>query len=51
MIVQLEGQVDETAAALTIQDVLKLKGEVQCLAPGKLPRDGLVIEDRRTYET
>ena len=51
MIVQLEGNVDETAAASAIQDVLKLKGEVQCLAPGTLPRDGLVIEDRRTYET
>ncbi len=51
MIVQLEGQVDESAAAKAVQDVLKLKGEVQCLAPGKLPRDGLVIEDRRTYET
>ena len=51
MIVQFEGSVDESAAAKAVQDVLKLKGEVQCLAPGKLPRDGLVIEDRRTYET
>ncbi len=51
MIVQLEGAVDEAAAANAVQNVLKLKGEVQCLAPGKLPRDGLVIEDRRTYET
>ncbi|MEL6839727.1 MAG: phenylacetate--CoA ligase family protein [Pseudomonadota bacterium] len=51
MIVQLEGSVDEKAAASAVQDVLKLKGEVQCLAPGAMPRDGLVIEDRRTYET
>ncbi len=51
MIVQLEGNVDEAAAATAVQDVLKLKSEVQCLPPGKLPRDGLVIEDRRTYET
>ena len=51
MIVQLEGSVDEAAAASAIQDVLKLKGEVQCFAPGTLPRDGLVIEDRRTYDT
>ena len=51
MIVQLEGAADETAAAAAIKDVLKLKGEVQCLAFGTLPRDGLVIEDRRSYET
>ncbi len=51
MIVQLEGAADEAAAARAVQNVLKLKGEVQYLAPGKLPRDGLVIEDRRTYET
>ena len=51
MIVQLEGNVDEGTAAKAVQDVLKLKGEVQCLGPGRLPRDGLVIEDRRTYET
>jgi phenylacetate-CoA ligase len=51
MIVQLEGEVDEAVAARTVQDVLKLKGDIHCFAPGKLPRDGLVIEDRRTYET
>ncbi len=51
MIVQLEGSVDEAAAAGAVQDVLKLKGEVSVMAPGTLPRDGLVIEDRRTYET
>ena len=51
MIVQLEGAADETAAAAAIKDVLKLKGEVQCLASGTLPRDGLVIEDRRSYDT
>lgn len=51
MIVQFEGEIDEAAAASEVQDALKLKGEVQCLAPGTMPRDGLVIEDRRTYET
>ncbi len=51
MIVQLEGAADEAAAASAVQDVLKLKGEVQCLPPETLPRDGLVIEDRRSYET
>jgi phenylacetate-CoA ligase len=51
MIVQVEGVADDTAVAAAVQDVLKLKGEVQCLAPGTLPRDGLVIEDRRRYAT
>ncbi|WP_341367335.1 phenylacetate--CoA ligase family protein [Yoonia sp. BS5-3] len=51
MIVQFEGQLDQTAAADAVRDILKLKGEVQCLAPDTLPRDGLVIEDRRSYET
>ncbi|MDX8352599.1 phenylacetate--CoA ligase family protein [Cognatiyoonia sp. IB215182] len=51
MIVQFEGEIDEANAASAIQDALKLKGEVQYLAPGTMPRDGLVIEDRRTYET
>lgn len=30
--------------------VLKMKGAVEVLAPGSLPRDGLVIEDQRSYE-
>jgi phenylacetate-CoA ligase len=52
MQVQIEGAgIDDAAAAAAVKDVLKLKGELQCLAPGTLPRDGLVIEDRRTYET
>ncbi|WP_411891217.1 phenylacetate--CoA ligase family protein [Yoonia sp. SDW83-1] len=52
MIVQVEGEgLDQAAIAAAVQDVLKLKGEVACMAPGTLPRDGLVIEDRRTYET
>ncbi|MBE0412542.1 phenylacetate--CoA ligase family protein [Yoonia sp.] len=52
MTVQLEGAgFDPAVIAAAVQDVLKLKGDVQCCAPGTLPRDGLVIEDRRTYET
>ena len=52
MTVQVEGAgLDPAAIASAVQDVLKLKGDVQCLAPGTLARDGLVIEDRRTYET
>ncbi len=52
MIVQIEGDgLDETTITAAVQDILKLKGEVTFCAPGTLPRDGLVIEDRRTYET
>ena len=31
----------------TIRDVTKLRGEVEFVAPGSLPSDGKVIEDRR----
>ena len=41
---------DAEAYAATVADVLKLKGEVEIVAPGGLPRDGLVIEDTRSYE-
>ncbi|HET9577884.1 MAG TPA: AMP-binding protein [Usitatibacter sp.] len=45
----------ERAAALrgsveaTVRDVMKLRGEVQAVAPGALPNDGKVIEDLRKY--
>lgn len=34
----------------SVVDVLKLKGAVEVVSPGSLPRDGLVIEDQRSYE-
>jgi phenylacetate-coenzyme A ligase PaaK-like adenylate-forming protein len=33
----------------TIRDVTKLRGEVELVAPGSLPNDGKVIEDKRKY--
>jgi len=36
--------------AKTVADILKLKGAVEVVAPGSLPRDGLVIEDQRVYD-
>ncbi|RYH01531.1 phenylacetate--CoA ligase family protein [Salipiger sp. IMCC34102] len=52
MAVQLEGTgLDAEAAATSVTDILKLRGRVTLHAPGTLPRDGLVIEDRRNYET
>ena len=41
---------DSGAFAQSVADVLKLKGEVEIVAPGSLPRDGLVIEDQRVYD-
>ncbi|SMX38335.1 phenylacetate--CoA ligase family protein [Maliponia aquimaris] len=34
----------------SVAEVLKLKGKVELVAPGALPRDGLVIEDQRKYD-
>jgi phenylacetate-CoA ligase len=47
--VEAEGG-DRDAFAASVADVLKLKGAVEIVAPGALPRDGLVIEDQRTYD-
>ncbi len=52
MLVQVEGAaLDAGMVADAVKDVLKLKGTVACCDPDTLPRDGIVIEDRRTYET
>ena len=51
MVVQLESTAGEAEAYVaTVADTLKLKGRVEIVAPGTLPRDGLVIEDQRTYD-
>ena len=42
------GNADTYAAS--VAQVLKLKGQIEVVAPGSLPKDGLVIEDQRTYE-
>ncbi len=41
---------DAGSYAASVADVLKLKGAVQVVAPGSLPKDGLVIEDQRSYD-
>lgn len=50
MTVQLEtaGQGGDYAAS--VLDTLKLRGDIELVAPGSLPNDGKVIEDRRSYE-
>lgn len=51
MTVQIEAQGGDAAAfAASVADVLKLKGTVEIVAPGSLPKDGLVIEDQRSYD-
>jgi phenylacetate-CoA ligase len=41
---------DAAAYAASVLAVLKLKGAVEIVAPGSLPKDGLVIEDQRRYD-
>ena len=38
------------AIAETLRDVVKLRGDVECDAPGSLPNDGKVIDDLRKFE-
>ncbi|TNF59301.1 MAG: phenylacetate--CoA ligase family protein [Rhodobacteraceae bacterium] len=51
MTVKLEATGGDPAAfAASVAEVLKLKGAVEVVAPGSLPKDGLVIEDQRRYD-
>ena len=51
MIVQLEKTATDTARyEASVMDCLKLRGRIELVAPGGLPRDGLVIEDQRKYD-
>ena len=51
MTVQIESPNDnDSAYAKSVVEVLKLKGAIEVVAPGSLPKDGLVIEDQRVYE-
>lgn len=51
MTVQIESSDgNDTAYAKSVVEVLKLKGAIEVVAPGSLPKDGLVIEDQRVYD-
>ncbi|NNE53139.1 MAG: phenylacetate--CoA ligase family protein [Sulfitobacter sp.] len=51
MTVQIESAGgDADAYAQSVASLLKLKGKVVVVEPGSLPKDGLVIEDQRTYD-
>ena len=50
MLVQVEAaKADAAAIADSVREVLKLGGTVEIVAPGSLPNDGKVIDDKRTY--
>lgn len=51
MTVQIETEATEAAHyETTVASTLKLKGQIELIRPGGLPRDGLVIEDQRSYD-
>ncbi len=51
MTVQIESAGgDAERYAASVVSLLKMKGAVEVHAPGSLPKDGLVIEDQRTYD-
>ncbi|MDU8911359.1 phenylacetate--CoA ligase family protein [Aestuariicoccus sp. MJ-SS9] len=51
MTVRIETEADDPARFEgLVAETLKLKGKVELVAPGGLPRDGLVIEDTRVYD-
>ncbi|MCV6591824.1 MAG: AMP-binding protein [Silicimonas sp.] len=51
MLVRAEGAgLEEAGLAASVKEVLKLSGRIELVAPGALPRDGVVIEDTRSYD-
>ncbi len=51
MTVMIEAEGGDAATfEASVREILKLRGTVQIVAPGSLPNDGLVIEDRRSYD-
>ncbi|WP_208348184.1 phenylacetate--CoA ligase family protein [Pseudaestuariivita rosea] len=51
MTVHIESPTGDAAVyAASVQDVLKLRGRVKVVPTGTLPKDGIVIEDQRSYD-
>jgi phenylacetate-CoA ligase len=49
--VQIESSAsDASAFESAVQSTLKMKGAIEVVGLGELPRDGLVIEDQRSYD-
>ena len=52
LLCEVEGAPSGLAAAIadSLQAVCKMKGDVEIVAPGSLPNDGKVIDDKRSYD-
>ncbi|MCK8463505.1 phenylacetate--CoA ligase family protein [Aliiroseovarius sp. S1339] len=51
MTVQVEAEGGNADAyAKSVAETLKLKGKIELVAPGSLPNDGIVIDDKRVYD-
>ncbi len=51
MLVQVESDASDAAVYEgTVAEVMKLRGRIELVPPGSLPKDGIVIEDRRKYD-
>ncbi|MBB3994411.1 phenylacetate-CoA ligase [Sulfitobacter undariae] len=51
MTVQIESTAPNADVyAASVAELLKLKGRIEVVAPDSLPKDGLVIEDQRSYD-
>jgi len=51
MVVQIETSATDPARyEASVMNCLKLRGRIELVVPGGLPRDGLVIEDQREYD-
>ena len=49
VLLEIEGETNKDYDPI-VKEILKLKGEVQIVAPGSLPNDGKVIDDQRTFD-
>ena len=51
MTVRIETEAEDTSIyESTVLSTLKLRGAIELVRPGELPRDGVVIEDQRHYD-
>ncbi len=51
MVVRLESAAaDPSRYDSSVREVLKLRGAIELVSPGSLPKDGIVIEDTRVYD-
>lgn len=50
-VIKLETEADAPGRyESTVQEILKLRGQIEICAPGSLPNDGKVIDDQRSYD-